>query len=81
MILKAFPDEINHIWGRIRTAGIATDPMGVELTDVFISLKRRDKWTKATTQAELTDLIQKEIRRSSALASRSRSQSSCAWTK
>jgi cobalt-zinc-cadmium resistance protein CzcA len=62
MLLKAFPDEISHIWSRIGTAEIATDPMGVELTDVFISLKPRDKWTKATTQAELTDLIQKEIR-------------------
>jgi cobalt-zinc-cadmium resistance protein CzcA len=62
MILQAFPDEINHIWSRIGTAEIATDPMGVELTDVFISLKPRAKWTRASTQAELTDLIQKEIR-------------------
>ncbi len=62
MILKAFPNEINHIWSRIGTAEIATDPMGVELTDVFISLKPRNQWTKARTQAELTDLIQKEIR-------------------
>ena len=36
--------------------------MGVELTDMFISLKPRDQWKKAKTQAELTDLIQKEIR-------------------
>jgi cobalt-zinc-cadmium resistance protein CzcA len=62
MILKEFPDEVNHIWSRIGTAEIATDPMGVELTDMFISFKTRDKWKKAKTQAELTDLIQKEIR-------------------
>lgn len=62
IILEAFPDEVNHVWSRIGTAEIATDPMGVELTDLFISLKTRDKWQKAKTQDELTELIQKEIR-------------------
>jgi cobalt-zinc-cadmium resistance protein CzcA len=62
IILEAFPDEVHHIWSRIGTAEIATDPMGVELTDVFISLKPRDRWKKARTQDELTELIQKEIR-------------------
>ncbi len=61
-VLKAFPDEVRHIWSRIGTAEVATDPMGVELTDVFISLKPRDRWTRAATQAELTTLIRKEIR-------------------
>jgi cobalt-zinc-cadmium resistance protein CzcA len=61
-ILKEFPDEVNHVWSRIGTAEIATDPMGVELTDLFISLKTRDRWKKARTQDELTDLVQKEIR-------------------
>jgi cobalt-zinc-cadmium resistance protein CzcA len=61
-VLAAFPDEVNHIWSRIGTAEIATDPMGVELTDVFISLKPRSQWTRATTQEELTDLIQKQVR-------------------
>jgi cobalt-zinc-cadmium resistance protein CzcA len=62
MILKAFPDEVQHIWSRIGTAEIATDPMGVELTDVFISFKPRHTWTKATNQTELTELIKTEIR-------------------
>jgi len=60
-VLQEFPDEVNHIWSRIGTAEIATDPMGLELTDVFISLKPRDQWKKAKTQAELTRLIQDEI--------------------
>ena len=38
-MLGTFPDEIKHIWSRIGTAEIATDPMGLELTDIFISLK------------------------------------------
>ncbi len=36
--------------------------MGVELTDMFITLKPRDVWTKAKTQAELTELIERELR-------------------
>jgi cobalt-zinc-cadmium resistance protein CzcA len=61
-ILKAFPEEVRHVWSRIGTAEIATDPMGVELTDLFISLHPRDNWHKAHTQDELTELIQKEVR-------------------
>jgi cobalt-zinc-cadmium resistance protein CzcA len=61
-ILKAFPHEVRHVWSRIGTAEIATDPMGVELTDLFISLRPRDEWTRASTQDELTGLIQKEVR-------------------
>jgi len=51
-----------HVWSRIGAAEVATDPMGLELTDLFITLKPRDEWKKATTQAELTELIQKELR-------------------
>ena len=40
-VLRAFPDEVEHVWSRIGTAEIATDPMGVELTDLFITLKPR----------------------------------------
>jgi cobalt-zinc-cadmium resistance protein CzcA len=61
-LLAAFPDEIRHVWSRIGSAEVATDPMGVELTDVFVSLTERSRWRKATTQAELVELMQKEIR-------------------
>jgi cobalt-zinc-cadmium resistance protein CzcA len=61
-LLKAFPDEVAHVWCRAGTAEIATDPMGVELTDIFLSLKPRDRWTRAKTQAELTDRIDRELR-------------------
>jgi cobalt-zinc-cadmium resistance protein CzcA len=61
-ILLAFPDEVAHVWSRVGTAEVATDPMGVELTDLFITLKPRDRWHKAGTQAELTELIEKELR-------------------
>jgi heavy metal efflux system protein len=61
-LLAAFPDEIGHVWSRIGTAEVATDPMGVELTDIFLSLKPRGQWKKAATQARLTELVQRELR-------------------
>jgi len=61
-ILATFPDEVEHVWSRIGSAEIATDPMGVELTDLFVTLKPRAKWKKCRTQAELTDLLDKTLR-------------------
>jgi heavy metal efflux system protein len=50
---KRFPDEIRGIWTRSGSAEVATDPMGLELSDVFITLTPRERWTKARTQEEL----------------------------
>ncbi len=61
-VLDAFPDEVVHVWSRIGAAEVATDPMGLELTDLFITLRPRDQWKRAATQAELTELIQRELR-------------------
>lgn len=62
VILQSFPDEVENVWSRIGTAEIATDPMGVELTDTFITLRPRSEWKRASTQAELTELIDKALR-------------------
>ena len=61
-IMQAFPDEVAHVWSRIGTAEIATDPMGVELTDLFITLRPRDSWKQASTQSGLTAAIEKTLR-------------------
>jgi len=61
IIRETFPDEVQHVWSRIGTAEVATDPMGVELTDIFITLKPRDQWTKARTQAELTEKLDRAL--------------------
>jgi len=62
LVLATFPDEVEHVWSRIGTAEIATDPMGIELTDMFMTLKPRNAWKHAQTQSELTGLIEKELR-------------------
>ncbi|MRR52825.1 MAG: efflux RND transporter permease subunit, partial [Rhodocyclaceae bacterium] len=55
LLLAEFPDEITNIWSRLGSAEIATDPMGIELTDFFLALKPREQWKKARTQTELVD--------------------------
>ena len=74
-LLKEFPDEIAHVWSRCGVAEVATDPMGIEETDFFISLKPRAgwkrraenekipkaEWKKVSDQDELMTEIQNEI--------------------
>src|SRR5581483_4007541 len=64
MLLERFPNEIERVWSRCGTAEVATDPMGPEETDMFITLKARQQWTatkedgeRISTQAELADQI------------------------
>ncbi len=60
-LLKAFPDEIDHIWTRTGTAEVATDPMGTELSDVFLTLHPRSAWTKASSQDALVAAMSDEL--------------------
>ncbi len=62
LVREKFPDEVKHVWSRVGTAEVATDPMGIELTDVFVTLHPREKWTRAKTQAELVQLLEKVLR-------------------
>ncbi len=55
LLLDRYPDEIEHIWTRTGTAEVATDPMGLEVSDVFMTLTSRDRWRAAGTQDELVD--------------------------
>ncbi len=62
ILLAKFPDEVKHVWCRVGTAEVATDPMGIELTDLYITLYPRDRWKQAKTQDELLELIDKQLR-------------------
>jgi cobalt-zinc-cadmium resistance protein CzcA len=61
-LLEKFPKEIAQVWSRVGTAEVATDPMGTELTDLFITLHPREAWSRASTQEELTNLVLEELR-------------------
>ncbi len=61
VILAEFPDEVARVWTRSGTAEVATDPMGIELSDVFITLKPRNEWRRARNQEELVSEITAEL--------------------
>ncbi|UCE62405.1 MAG: efflux RND transporter permease subunit, partial [Phycisphaerales bacterium] len=61
LLLEKFSDEIRHIWSRTGAPEVATDPMGIELTDIFVTLNPRDQWTRAETQAGLVELMEVEL--------------------
>jgi cobalt-zinc-cadmium resistance protein CzcA len=58
---RAFPNEIEHIFARTGTAEVATDPMGPNVSDTYVMLKPRSGWTKAATQAELAEKMEKVL--------------------
>ncbi|MFN8547548.1 MAG: CusA/CzcA family heavy metal efflux RND transporter [Candidatus Eisenbacteria bacterium] len=60
-ILDRFPDEVERAWSRTGSAEVATDPMGVELTDLFLTLKPRREWRRARTQQELVREMEQEL--------------------
>lgn len=57
--------EVSHVFGRIGTAEIATDPMGVNIADTYIMLKPKDEWPKVDgkrrSKEDLIAAIQKEL--------------------
>lgn len=61
VLLDRFPDEVQRVWSRTGSAEVATDPMGIELTDVFVTLTPRDRWTRADDQAELVAAMEEEL--------------------
>lgn len=61
LLLAKFPDEIDHVWTRSGAPEVTTDPMGLELSDVFITLTPVEKWKRAHTQDELSAAIRKEL--------------------
>lgn len=62
-LLAAFPNEVDTVISRTGRAEIATDPMGVELSDIFIMLKPREQWTHADTKEELVEAMQATLMR------------------
>ena len=57
LMKEEFPNEIDQIWSRTGTAEVATDPMGFEVSDVYISLRPRENWNRRKTQDELVSAM------------------------
>ncbi|WP_141323044.1 efflux RND transporter permease subunit [Myxococcus sp. AB025B] len=61
VLRSRFPDEVARVWTRTGTAEVATDPMGIELSDVFVTLHPREQWKRAATQEELVAEMKAEL--------------------
>ena len=62
IIREKYSDEVRDVWVRTGIPEVATDPMGIELSDVFITLTPRETWTRARTQDELVALMSQELK-------------------
>jgi heavy metal efflux system protein len=62
-LVAAFPDEISDIVSKTGRPEIATDPMGVNISDVFVMLEPIDEWTRASSKDDLEALMSEELER------------------
>ncbi|GGX22653.1 CusA/CzcA family heavy metal efflux RND transporter [Aquimarina muelleri] len=60
IIKKNFPEVIDVI-SRIGVADVPTDPMPMDIADVFVILKPVSEWTNATSKEELIDKIKEKV--------------------
>jgi len=58
--IKSFP-EVETVVARAGRAEIASDPMGIDISDIFVSLKPRSAWTTAKTKEELVDKMRERL--------------------
>lgn len=59
-VLREYP-EVTKVISKTGRAEVATDPMSIDLSDVYIELKPHDEWTTAKTREELVEKISKEL--------------------
>jgi cobalt-zinc-cadmium resistance protein CzcA len=55
--------EIEHVVGRIGAPEVATDPMGIEQSDVYITLRPRDRWRPGLTKESLAKEVSEAVER------------------
>jgi cobalt-zinc-cadmium resistance protein CzcA len=65
---EAFPDEVQTVVSKTGRPEIATDPMGVNISDVIVMLKPPAQWKRATTKAELEEKMTRVAHRLPGLA-------------
>ncbi len=61
LVMEEFPDEIQSIQSRIGVADLPTDPMPIDIADIFVTLKSESEWTRASSKEELVDKVQKLV--------------------
>lgn len=60
IVLDNFP-EVEQILGRMGVADIPTDPMPIDIVDMFVILKPKDQWVSAETKEELVEKMKEKV--------------------
>ena len=63
VLRREFADEVETVVTKTGRPEIATDPMGVEMSDVFVMLKPRDEW-RFKSKEELVEAMEEVLARS-----------------
>ncbi len=61
VLLERFPDEIETVVSKTGRPEVATDPMGVELSDVIIMLSPVSEWSVARTKYALIEAMERTL--------------------
>ncbi len=59
-VLRQFP-EVSHVFSRTGSPEVATDPMAIDQSDVYVSLKPADEWTKGRNKTDLIAAMKKRL--------------------
>lgn len=62
-LLEHFGDAVRAVVSKTGRPEIATDPMGVDLSDVYVMLHPQSAWTSARTKAELVERMHAMLKR------------------
>ncbi|MBF8295257.1 MAG: heavy metal efflux pump, CzcA family [Bacteroidetes bacterium] len=60
-VIMQFP-EVEFVVGRLGRPDIATDPMGINLSDIYVTLKPKSEWKTAETKEELVKKMVEELK-------------------
>lgn len=60
ILVSKFP-EVKTVVTKTGSAEIATDPMGVEFSDVLVMLKPKNEWKRNISKEELVEMMLKEL--------------------
>jgi cobalt-zinc-cadmium resistance protein CzcA len=58
--VKQIP-EVDHVVSRIGAPEVATDPMSIEQSDVYVVLKPREQWRDGVTKAQIAEELGKVL--------------------
>ncbi|MCB0272397.1 MAG: efflux RND transporter permease subunit [Bdellovibrionales bacterium] len=60
-VIKSFP-EVKNVFARTGAAEVATDPMGVNISDSYVMLKNKDQWPgPIRTKKQLIEEVRKKL--------------------